>query len=284
MSQREVSNPGTLHVVATPIGNLEDITLRALEVLAQVDHIAAEDTRRTRRLLTHYGISTPLVSLHEHNEHRRIEQITGWLQAGRSVALVSDAGTPLLSDPGFPLVRACRRLGLPVSPVPGPSALTAALSVAGLPVDAFCFHGFLPRQPGPRRERLAALAESPVTLVFYESSHRIRAALEAMAEVLGQERPAVVARELTKRHEEILDGPLGTLAEKLRSDPERCRGEFVVLVAPAPAGAAARPGAAPEEVLEILLESLPVKQAVALAARITGQPRNRLYRLALERR
>ncbi len=281
MSGQEVSNGGVLHVVATPIGNMADISLRALEVLREVDFIAAEDTRRTGRLLRHHGIHTPLISLHDHNEAQRTDAVLGRLEEGASVALVSDAGTPLLSDPGFPLVRACRQRGIRVVSVPGPSALMAALSVAGLPVDAFCFHGFPPRRAQARRERFASLADAPHTLVFYESSHRVLETLRDMADCFGPQRRVCLARELTKRHEEVLCLPVGELVQQLEAEPERCRGEFVLLVASAddpPAGRAP----APDAVLQVLLEELPLKQAVALAARITGAPRNRLYRRALE--
>jgi len=286
MSQQPVSNGrGVLYVVATPIGNLDDLSRRAIEVLGSVAHIAAEDTRHTRRLLRHHGIDTPMTPLHEHNETRVLGRIVGWLEGGESVALVSDAGTPLISDPGFPLVRECRRRGLKVSPVPGPSAVVAALSVSGLPADSFCFHGFLPRQRAARRERLERLRWSTSTLVFYESSHRIESTLADLAEIFGGERRGCVARELTKRHEEILDGTLGELAGLVAADPDRRRGEFVVLVAPPEqAGEEGRFEGETDQVLALLLEELPLKQAVSLAARITGENRNLLYRRALELR
>ncbi len=285
MSREAVSNgKGVLYVVATPIGNLEDLSPRAQRVLAAVDHVAAEDTRHSRRLLQHYGIARPLVSLHEHNERQAMQRVIGWLESGRSVALISDAGTPLISDPGFPLVRECHRRGIRVSPVPGPSALVAALSVSGLPTDRFCFHGFLPRQQAARRERLQQLCGEPFTLVFYESAHRIAGCLADMAEILGADRSACLARELTKQHEEILPAPLGELAGMVATDPLRRKGEFVVGVEGAPgAGRAPRMPEA-DQVLELLLEELPLRQAVALASRITGENRNRLYRRALERK
>lgn len=282
MSQREVSiEGGVLYVVATPIGNLDDITLRAIRVLGEVHRIAAEDTRHTRRLLQHHAIRTPMVALHEHNEAQLLPRIVAWLQEGRSIALVSDAGTPLISDPGFPLVRECRRLGLKVSPVPGPTAFLAALSVSGLPADAFCFHGFLPRQPGPRRERLEAIRELPGTQVFYESSHRVQAALEDLRQVLGGHRRACLARELTKKYEEVLEAPLEELVALVESDPMRRKGEFVLLVAPPERPAGKGLAAEPLRVLRLLMEELPLKQAAALAARITGEKKNRLYREAL---
>ena len=284
MSKPEVSNEtGTLHVVATPIGNLDDFTVRAIDVLRSVRRIAAEDTRHTRRLLQHHGIDTPMVALHEHNERQVLERVIGWLEAGESIALVSDAGTPLISDPGFPLVRACRQRGIRVSPVPGPSALIAALSVSGLPADRFCFHGFLPRQPQARREKLASLQGQTGTQVFYESSHRILHALEDLCAVLGEARKGCVARELTKRHEEILNGSLCELARRVAENADRRRGEFVVLVAP-PEGGEDALDAEARRVLELLLEELPLKQAAALAARITGEKKNRLYQEALRLR
>lgn len=286
MSQQSVSNGvGTLYVVATPIGNLGDFSHRAEEVLRSVSCIAAEDTRHTRRLLQHYGIGTPLMPLHEHNEARAMEKVMAMLRGGESVALVSDAGTPLVSDPGFLLVRECRRQGVKVSPVPGPSALVAALSVSGLPTDRFCFHGFLPRQRHARREKLDALRNSSATLVFYESSHRIESAMADLAEVLGPQRRGCLARELTKRHEEILDGTLAELAERVAADADRRRGEFVVLVAPAEASATdGRVELEADRLLLLLLEELPLKQAVSLAARLTGGNKNRLYQRALELR
>ncbi|WP_456412324.1 16S rRNA (cytidine(1402)-2'-O)-methyltransferase [Thiolapillus sp.] len=282
MSKAEVSNPGAvLYVVATPIGNLDDISLRAIEVLRRVERIAAEDTRHSRRLLRHHGIDTPMLALHEHNERQVMGGILEMLREGKSLALISDAGTPLISDPGFPLIRACREQGIPVSPLPGPSALIAALSISGLPVDAFCFHGFLPRTSAARKAKLAELQAAASTLVFYESSHRILYALQDMLEVLGGEREVCVARELTKQYEDVMQGKLEEVVASVAADPMRQRGEFVIVVA-------AR-DALPEEdlpmesrrILELLLEELPVKQAAALTAKITGEKKNRLYRLAL---
>ena len=224
------SPPATLHVVATPIGNLGDLSPRALDTLRTVAAICAEDTRHTRKLLTHYGLDKPLVALHEHNEEELAERLVARLLAGESLALVSDAGTPLVSDPGFRLVRAARAAGIRVSPLPGPCAFIAALSVAGLPSDRFVFEGFLPAKAGARRERLARLAAETRTLAFYESSHRIEETLADMADAFGRDRRAVVARELTKLFETVLDGPLGVLRERVAADPDQRRGEFVVLV------------------------------------------------------
>jgi len=279
-----VSNSrGTLYIVATPIGNLDDISLRALQVLGTVDRIAAEDTRHSRRLLRHHGIDTPMLALHEHNERQAVKGVLQLLEQGQDVALISDAGTPLVSDPGFPLVRACREAGIRVSPVPGASAVIAALSVSGLPVDSFCFHGFLPRSPGPRRERLQALAAEIPTQVFYESSHRILHALRDMVEVMGNGRDVCVARELTKQYEDVMVGSLADVLALVEADDMRQRGEFVIVLAGAGEPAADLPSSETLRVLDVLLEELPLKQAAALAARITGEKKNRLYSLALER-
>ena len=220
---------GRLEVVATPIGNLADISSRARESLASADLIAAEDTRHTRQLLNALGITSELCSLHAHNESERIEELLQHLQAGKVIALVSDAGTPLLSDPGFALVRAAIAHGIEVRAVPGASALTAALSVAGLPVDRFTFEGFLPARSGERRERLAQLAHEPRTLILFEAPHRIVATLKELAAMFGSERPAVIARELTKIHEEVLSGTPKELAVRLE-EKKAVRGEFVVIV------------------------------------------------------
>ncbi len=272
---------GVLYVVATPIGNLEDLSPRARDVLRRVELIAAEDTRHTAKLLRHFDIRTPMIALHEHNEAARAGALVEQLLAGRSVALVSDAGTPLISDPGFELVRAAHAAGIRVSPVPGPSALIAALSVAGLPTDRFVFEGFLPHRAAARRGRLAALAAEPRTLVFYESVHRLAETLQDMRAAFGPDRRAVVARELTKLHESLHGGTLGELAEWAATDPRAAVGEVVVVVA----GAAGAPSELSEQearrVLQVLLAELPLKQAVRLATRLTGRKRGELYRLAL---
>ncbi len=273
--------PGVLYVVATPIGNLDDISSRALKVLAEVALVAAEDTRHSGTLLSHFGIKTPLISLHEHNEAERAASLVDKLKHGANVALISDAGTPLISDPGFDLVRAARQAGISVSPVPGACALVAALSVSGLPTDRFVFEGFLPAKSAARRERLAALGAEPRTLVCYESVHRLQESLQDMATLLGGERLAVVARELTKLHEGVREGTLTALAKWAGEDAAAGKGEAVVLVAGAPA-ASGDSSAEAERVLQALLKELPVKQAAALAAEITGGKKNALYERALE--
>ncbi len=274
--------PGTLYVVATPIGNLGDITARAVHILNTVDCIAAEDTRHSARLLAHLGIRTSLTALHEHNERERSSVIVQWLGEGRSVALISDAGTPLISDPGYPLVHAVVAAGLPVIAVPGATALVAALSVSGLPTDRFVFEGFLPPRSGPRRQRLQALARLDLTRVFYEAPHRLVASLADMAEMLGDERRASVARELTKRHETLYYGSLGELHRRFAAPGAERRGEFVICVA----GAGSPPGDRIEietdTLLSGLLAALPLRQAVDTAAHLSGLRRNALYQRALE--
>jgi 16S rRNA (cytidine1402-2'-O)-methyltransferase len=272
---------GVLYIVATPIGNLGDMSHRAVEILGCVDLIAAEDTRHSRPLLRHFGIGTPLFPLHEHNERETKDQLVKRLQQGESIALISDAGTPLISDPGYPLVRDCHHLGVTVSPVPGPNAAIAALSASGLPTDRFLFEGFLERGQKARLQQLEALREEKRTLVFYESSHRIRDSLGDMTQVFGSERPAVLARELTKLYETILSHPLGELGEILDRDPNQNKGEFVLLIAGAEERSGERLAPETERLIRILLEELPVKQAAALAARISGEKKNRLYQFAL---
>ena len=271
-----VAAAGVLHVVATPIGNLGDFPPRAAQVLGSVAAICAEDTRHTRQLLAQIGVSTPLLALHEHNEEALAPRLVERLRAGESLALVSDAGTPLVSDPGFRLVRAAREAGIRVSPVPGPCALVAALSVAGLPSDRFVFEGFAPAKAAARREWLAALAGEPRTLIFYESAHRIHAMLADAAAAFGGDRRAVVARELTKLFETVLDGTLDALVARVGSDADQRRGEFVVVVEGAGEDGAARL-AEGRRVYALLAAELRPSLAAKLAAEITGAPRKALY-------
>lgn len=276
MQMAAQAGSGTLHVVATPIGNLGDLSPRALETLKRVDAICAEDTRHTRQLLAHFGLERPLLALHEHNEGDAAAPLVARLLAGDSLALVSDAGTPLVSDPGFRLVRAARAAGVRVSPVPGPSALVAALSAAGLPSDRFVFEGFLSAKAKARREHLQALAAEPRTLIFYESSHRIEETLADMAMAFGDDRPAVVARELTKLFETVLDGGLAGLVRRVREDANQRKGEFVVLVQGAPEAADAKV-AEGRRLYARLCEHLPPSTAAKLAADLSGAPRKALY-------
>lgn len=274
------SENSALYIVATPIGNLGDMSQRAVEILQQVALIAAEDTRHSARLLQHYAVSTPCVALHEHNEREQSSRLLERLANGESVALISDAGTPLLSDPGFHLVQQARQQGVRVIPVPGPSAVIAALSVSGLPTDCFKFIGFLPAKGAARRRRLAALAAEPCTLAFYESPHRILESLADMGEILGRDRDAVLARELTKTFETVQGASLDELHAFVSRDANQQKGEMVLLVAGAPAVEAVLDPEV-ERILGVLLEELPVKQAAALAARITGVKKNQLYQQAL---
>lgn len=275
---------GTLYVVATPIGNLDDMTPRALNVLKDVALIAAEDTRHSLRLLQHFGIQTPLAACHEHNEREDGGRFLGKLQAGESVALISDAGTPLISDPGYHLVRQARAAGVKVVPVPGACAVIAALSAAGLPSDRFIFEGFLPAKAAARASRLEALREEPRTLIFYEAPHRILESVQAMEAAFGGDRPAVLARELTKTFETLKGLPLAELRAFIESDSNQQRGECVVLVGGwiAPVGEDAISAEA-LRVLDLLLAEMPLKKAAALAAQITGVRKNLLYQVALER-
>lgn len=275
-----ISEYSALYIVATPIGNLGDMSQRAVEILQQVALIAAEDTRHSARLLRHFAVSTPCVALHEHNEREQSSRLLQRLANGESVALIADAGTPLLSDPGFHLVQQARLQGIRVIPVPGPSAVIAALSVSGLPTDCFKFIGFLPAKAAARRQRLAALVAEPCTLAFYESPHRILESLVDMGEILGGDREAVLARELTKTFETVQGGSLATLHTFVSSDANQQKGEMVLLVAGAPAVETALDPEV-ERILGVLLEELPVKQAAALAARITGVKKNQLYQQAL---
>ncbi|XGA81724.1 16S rRNA (cytidine(1402)-2'-O)-methyltransferase [Halomonas sp. CH40] len=272
------ASQGTLYVVATPIGNLEDLSARAVRVLGSVSLIAAEDTRHTGRLLTHLGINVAMLSLHDHNEKQRLEQLDAYLLAGQSIALVSDAGTPLISDPGFTLVHELRARGRTIVPVPGASALITALSAAGIATDRFTFNGFLPAKPKARLQALEAIKPREETQVFYESPHRIMHTLAAMAEVLDQRR-VVVARELTKTFETFLSGSPAALLAEMHSDPNQARGEFVIMIEGAPTSEPQTALAFSEDVLlEALLgEGVGVKQGAAVAARLLGGRKQNWY-------
>lgn len=273
--------PGTLYVVATPIGNRADLTERACSVLGAVSMVLAEDTRRTRPLLRDLGIRTPLLALHEHNEQARAADLVARLAGGESLALVSDAGTPLISDPGYRLVRAARDAGFRVSPVPGACAAIAALSVAGIPADRFAFEGFLPARAVARRSALEALRAETRTLVFYEAVHRVRDTLRDLAVTLGGDRRACVARELTKLHETVRDGTLAGLSAWADGDEDVVRGEVVLVVAgaaeAAPAGLDAR------TLLDELARELPAAKAAQITARLTGEPRKKLYQWLVDK-
>ncbi len=282
-AQREASATefGQLLVVATPIGNLGDISQRALETLRGADCILAEDTRHSKRLLNHYGINTRLRSCHEHNEADQLNWVANALREGKQIALISDAGTPLISDPGFVLVRGLREQGLPVVAIPGASSIIAALSVAGLPTDRFVFEGFLPAKSSARETVLKTFLEEPRTTIFLESSHRIKACAESLVNVFGNARKVVIARELTKRFETVLSGKATSVLETILQDEDQTRGEFVILLE----------GAVVEEdsselqtnlrsILTVLVADLPVKQAATLAAKITGVRKNEAYTMA----
>jgi len=271
---------GTLFVVATPIGNLEDLSPRARQTLAEVDLIAAEDTRHTGRLLSHLGVKTRQFALHDHNEDQATSVLIKDLKNGKSVALVSDAGTPLVSDPGYRLVQAAHENGLAVTPIPGPSAVTSALSAAGLPTDRFCFEGFAPSKHNARQKWLRELAHEPRTMVFYESVHRIQDSLTDMTEVFGADRPAFIGRELTKLHEQCVRATLGELVDRIGNDTITSKGEFVIIVG----GHSDRlPSSVDIDcLLTELVDVMPGKQAATIAARVTGAKRNALYKRILE--
>jgi 16S rRNA (cytidine1402-2'-O)-methyltransferase len=271
---------GVLYVVATPIGNLEDFSARAIRVLSEVDVIAAEDTRHSAKLLYHYGIRTPVASIHEHNERDQTPRLITQLRAGKSIALISDAGTPLLSDPGFNFVRSARADGVPVVPIPGPCAAIAALSVAGLPTDRFVFEGFPPPRSAARRTAFQTMCNERRTIIYYESSHRIVESVADMVEIFGPGRPAVLARELTKKFEAVRSGTLAELHARLVNHVNEQQGEFVVLIHGA-ADVAAKSTTETDHVLRILLDAVPLKEAVTLASRLTGAHKNQLYDRAL---
>jgi 16S rRNA (cytidine1402-2'-O)-methyltransferase len=273
--------PGTLYVIATPIGNLEDLTFRALRILREVDLVAAEDTRHSRKLFSHYGIGTPLTSFFQHNEAVKGERILEDLRQGKSVALISDAGTPAIADPGFLLVRRCREERIPVIAVPGPSAVVTALSIAGLPTDRFAFEGFLPAKTKGRREALRRLRQEERTTVFYEAPHRLPATLRDLVEELGAEREVAVARELTKIHEELYRGTAAAALDHFASD--RVRGEIVLMVAPAADAEfgveQANAGSLEEALRKLSAEGLPPRHAVKQVAKEFGLPRDEVYRV-----
>ncbi len=272
------NSDGTLYIVATPIGNLDDISRRALQVLKEVDAIAAEDTRHSRALLNHYGIDTRLFAYHEHNEQQAWGGVVERLQRGESIALISDAGTPLISDPGYRLVHEAHKAEISVVPIPGASALIAALSVSGLATDRFCFEGFLPSKRGLRRKVLEALQNEARTLIFYESPHRIMETVSEMVSVFGEARAGAVVRELTKTFETILHGSLGDIEKAMQADSNQQRGEFVVVIEGANLHDSDEKQAEGERVASILAKALSVKQASALAAEITGVKKNHLYK------
>jgi 16S rRNA (cytidine1402-2'-O)-methyltransferase len=273
---------GTLFVVATPIGNLEDLSPRARQSLAEVDLIAAEDTRHTGRLLSHIGVKTRQFAFHDHNEERATRVLIDELKSGKSVALVSDAGTPLLSDPGYRLVKAAHDASIPVSPIPGPSSVTAALSVAGLPTDRFCFEGFLPAKAVARRSRLGELARQTATMVFFESVHRVRDSVADLVDVFGADRQACLVRELTKLHEQCVRAPLGVLLAAIDDGGIPRKGEFVILVGGGEDSGP--PQSYKGRLLDALADALPARQAAAIAATVTGEKKNALYQEILERR
>lgn len=274
-------NEGTLYVVATPIGNLDDLSPRAREVLDAVDLIAAEDTRVTGRLLMHFGIKSRQTPLHDHNEEAMAAKLIGELQAGKSIALVSDAGTPLISDPGFRLLQEAHRSGIRISPIPGASALVAGLSASGLPTDRFAFEGFLPAKRAARQKRLQLLAGETRTIVFYESVHRIADMIDDLIDTHGPDRRAFVGRELTKLYEQCVSADLQTIANWLADARIPAKGEFVIAVEGAPESTSDESTINADRILEVLTSVLPGKQAVAIAAELSGQSKNDLYRRML---
>lgn len=270
-------NSAVLYVVATPIGNLGDITLRALEILRTVDVIAAEDTRVTLGLLRHFNIGTSVVALHKHNERAAADKILGYLSQGKCVALVSDAGTPAISDPGALTVAGVRDQGFRVEPIPGPSALTTVMSVAGLHDGRFLFYGFAPPKTAERKKALTSLARLPFPMVFYEAPHRIKRFVEDAVAVFGADRPIILAREVTKLYEEFHRCTLSDAGNWIDAHPHREKGEYVVVIQ----GVSAEPDARRQDVLPMLLEELPLSQAVKIAVRLTGEKRDEVYRRAL---
>jgi 16S rRNA (cytidine1402-2'-O)-methyltransferase len=273
--------PAKLYIVATPIGNFSDITYRAIETLQQVDVVAAEDTRHSGKLLSHYQIKKPLFPLHDHNERERGKVLIDKIKAGLSVALISDAGTPLISDPGYHLVNECREAGVDIVPIPGPSAVITALSAAGLPTDRFSFEGFLPAKEKGKQDKLKALIEETRTMIFYESPRRIQDTIKQVIAILGAERKLVIARELTKTFESFYSLPAEEMLVFLNQDSNHCRGEFVLMVAGAQKDEDSIPQVA-LNTLALLKEQLPLKKAAALTAQIHDRQKNELYKWGLE--
>lgn len=276
-----VNASGMLYVVATPIGNLDDLSERARQVLAKADLVAAEDTRHSGRLLQHLGLSKPMLALHDHNERGRVSRVLEALSNGQIVALVSDAGTPLISDPGYIVVREARGAGFKVSPVPGACALVAALSAAGLPTDQFLFAGFLPAKRVGRRSALEGFRSQPATLVFYESPHRITDLMEDVVEVFGSDRECVLGRELTKAFETFYAGAAADVLTNLQEDPHGSRGEFVVMIRGSSDAPGAEASVDADRLLALLVEELPVKKAARIVAEVSGLGKNELYQRAL---
>ena len=281
MNDLKTNGEGILYVVATPIGNLGDITLRAIETLKMVDAIAAEDTRHTSGLLSHFGISKKLIAVHEHNEQQSAEKLVIALKNGDNIALVTDAGTPAVSDPGAIVVKVAREAGIKVVPIPGVSAVVAALSASGITQDGFYFHGFLPASSAARRKVLDSLKAQTVTLVLYEAPHRIIESVEDIAKVLGENRQITFCRELTKTFETIYTCPASRASTWLQADANQQRGEFVLLIEAAPVVVSQEISDEAQRVLKCLLAELPLKQAAKLAAEITNEKKNALYELAL---
>ncbi len=283
MQQANSDQQGVLYVVATPIGNLGDITQRAIAILSSVDKVCAEDTRNTRKLLTHFGLKKNLVALHDHNERQKIESIVEWLSAGENLALVSDAGTPLISDPGYHLVKALREKGFHIVPIPGASAIITALSVAGLATNKFAFEGFLPAKESGRKQALLQNSESTYTQVYYESSHRIVHSVATMLDVFGENKKVVLARELTKLYEQFFHGTLAELHAWLLDDTQHQKGEFVIMLAATEKTETESDSfeSSTETLLSVLVEELPIKQAAKIAAKLTGKAKNVLYKQAM---
>ncbi len=284
MQEKNADEKGVLYIVATPIGNLGDMTQRARETLLLVDRICAEDTRNTRQLLNHFGIKKTLVALHDHNERQKINSVATWLADGESIALVSDAGTPLISDPGYHLVKALRAMEFKIVPIPGACAITVALSAAGLATNKFSFEGFLPAKETARKQVLMANCDSAYTQIYYESSHRIVPSVATMQMVFGADKKVVLARELTKLYEQFFYGTLGELSEWLLENKMRQKGEFVLMLAATDSNKKDNDtfDSSVKQVLTVLMEELPLKQAAKIAAKLTGKSKNALYKQGLK--